>query len=690
MLQLTNIYIKYVTKEDQFELNLDLEIPNPSFIVITGESGAGKSTFAKTLAGIIPMNRGTIKLDNKDITSNLKKYVEYLEANEPLINNFTVYQTLYARCNHLYNKDEVEDKIEGICSSLKLTNLMDQKIIDLSGGEAQRVAVGCMMLSTKPILILDEATHSLDKNNSVIIVNMLKEVKNKTIIYITHKPEEVEGMQNMSFNFENGKIAHRNVVKQSDDNRIYLPSINNTRVLSIVKSNFYTGIKGHVQTLLSYLLLFFLCSCFLTIGTFVTSVVNQYSSDLTNRVFYPGSGDSHNGICGQGTKYNVEVHSSYKHPIYLDEIEDLKSKFNPVDVIENLCVFPRYEIMEDPNGNGEYDLHIAPLNEKNLFAGRLYAKEKEVVISVSETNFNLNRNYYKSLIGTKCGEYTIVGIIQAPHDTSVNLYLDYYASKADFEAYLSSNPNQENIIFDFIIYENQQSILFSILSKEDFLNCVIDNSLPDDTIASSKVEVETQYVVRFDENFQTYEEVFDCIPSEHLLVMNENTFKKFTDENAKKCTKFYFNTFKECEEFIAYLNSEGISYSMRYNKYNTQVKTLCIIVAFILIVGFYFVIGMMNRKVNRNRDLFYNKCGYDKKKLWFAKILSSTIIVFISALIYAIVYAGLSQVKYTSDNAYFALRWMTLQNGVILGGLAILIHISVEMIIGFIPRKKLR
>ncbi|MDE7106511.1 MAG: energy-coupling factor ABC transporter ATP-binding protein, partial [Anaeroplasmataceae bacterium] len=234
MLQIKNLYKKYKTKDDQFELNLDLEIPNPSFVVITGESGSGKSTFAKILAGIIPMDSGAVKLDDQDISSMLKNYVEYLEANEPLINNFTVYQTLYAKCNHLYNKDEVEDKIESICSSLKLTNLKDQKIIDLSGGEAQRVAVGCMMLSTKPILILDEATHSLDKNNSGIIVSMLKEVKNKTIIYITHKPEEVEGMQDICCHFENGKIVDRKVINQREDTSIHLPSINNTKVLSIV------------------------------------------------------------------------------------------------------------------------------------------------------------------------------------------------------------------------------------------------------------------------------------------------------------------------------------------------------------------------------------------------------------------------------------------------------------------------
>lgn len=690
MLQIANLLKKYKSQDNPFELNLELEIPNPSFVVITGESGSGKSTFAKILSGNIQMDSGKIKLDDEDITLKLETYVEFLEANEPLINNFTVYQTLYAKCNHLYDKDEVEEKIESICSSLKLTNLKNQRIIDLSGGEAQRVAVGCMMLSLKPILILDEATHSLDHNNSNIIVNILKEVKNRTIIYITHKPEEIEGMADMYLHFENGKIISKEIVNQREDHIINIPSPKNkTKMLSIVKSNFFTGIKGHIQTSLSYLLLCLLCCCFLAIGSFVTSIVNQNASESYHQVFYSGSAKPHNGICGKDIKYNVEVHSSYTHPIYSNEIENLKFKFHPIDVIENLYPAPHYEMIVDEDGNGTYSLHIAPLNKKDLLAGRLCEKEKEVVASVGETLFNVNRSYYKSLIGTKYGEYTIVGIVLSSRDSVAQTNPDYYASKADFEKYCSLNPTRKVVHFNYFIEENNHNILF-IDSKEEFLNCVIDSSLPDDTIASSKIATPRKLKIAYNENFQSYVEFLDCVPSEHLLAMNEATFKKFTDENAIDCTKFYFNTFKECETFIQYLNSEGISYSMQYYKYNTQVKILCNIAAFLLILGVYFIIALMNRKTNRNRDSFYNKCGYNKKKLLLAKIFSSTILIWISILIFSGFYIGFSQLKYSNEMAYFALRWMTLKNGFILVGIALVLHLAVEMIFESIPRKKLR
>ncbi|MCM1130784.1 MAG: ABC transporter ATP-binding protein [Roseburia sp.] len=681
-----NLYKKYETKEEHFELNMDLEIPNPSFVVITGESGSGKSTFAKILAGIILMDSGSIKIDNKDISSNVKKYVEYLEANEPLINNFTIYQTLYAKCYHLYNETEVEEKIENICSSLKLTNLKNQKIIDLSGGEAQRVAVGCMMLSTKPILILDEATHSLDEKNSNIIVNMLKEVKNKIVIYITHKSEEVEGVQDISFRFENGKIVDRKVVRNNEDIIMNSPFKTKTRVFPLVKFNFLTGIKGHIQTAVSYLLLFFLCSCFLAIGTFVTSINNESLSGIYSGVYYEGSDDNHCGVCGEGTKYNVEVHSSFSHPIYSKDIVELKEKFGAVDAIEN--IFLRYyEMIEDVNENEEYKLQIAPLSEKDILAGRIYKKEKEVVISIGETQYNTNQEYFKSFIGKKYGEYSIVGIIQSPHDSMDSFYLDYYASKADLEAYLSSKPVISSQFY-FYIDDGLENIL-TLNEKGDF-NCVIDNTLPDDTIATSKISSAKRLTVTYINSFQRYSNILECEPSKHLLAMNEATFKKYTDENAIACTRFYFNTFKECQIFINHLKNEGISYSMYYHKSNTQVKILCYLAAIILIIGIYFIIGLMNRKINRNRDFFYNKCDYNKKKLWLAKIISSTILALISILIYAFIYASIAQVKYVSVITYYALRWMTLKNWFILASIALILHICIESLLQFIPRKKLR
>ncbi|MCM1131597.1 MAG: ABC transporter ATP-binding protein [Roseburia sp.] len=688
MLQIENLYKKYENSDDIFELRIDLEVQNSSFVVITGESGSGKSTFAKILSGIISMDQGAIKFDNEDITRNLKSYVEYLEADEPLIGNFTVYQTLYAKCYHLYPLDEVEQKIDAICSSLKLTNLKTQKIVDLSGGEAQRVAVGCTLLSAKPIIVLDEATHSLDKNNSEIIISLLKETKNKTIIYITHKLEETNAIGDVYLHMQKGSIVNQNVVNVKEDVQANVSTVNHTKTLTLLKFNFLVGFKEHLLTILSYLLLFFLCSCFLAIGSFVTSANNEAITGLYNRVYYDGSDQNHDGICGDSTKYNVEVHSSFSHPIYSNEIEELKKIFKPVGAIENISV-NSYEMLPDKDLNGTYSLKIAPLNSNDILSGRLYQSEKEIVIMVGETKYVTEQKYFDSLIGQYYGEYKVVGIIKSPHDTMDWFSTNYYASPKDFETYLSTHPIQNKYFF-FSISEGKNTI-FSTEDKADFMNCFIDNSLPDDVIATKVAPISKELEIYYKESFKQYTLTLKCIPStEHQLSMNEKTFQKFTDEKAIDCTRFYFNTFKECQKFISYLNSEGIAYSMFYFQYNYKIQIICNIVAILLILVFYFIIGILNWKINYIRDLFYSKCGYQKKKLVISKVITSSVMVCISILLYALVYYGLSQLKCVSVVTYYALRWITLETGLILAAVALVLHIPIDVILVSLPRKKLR
>ncbi|MCM1130787.1 MAG: ABC transporter ATP-binding protein [Roseburia sp.] len=688
MLEILDLYKKYKTKESQFELNIDLKIPSQSFVVITGESGAGKSTFAKILAGLISMNHGIIKLNGEDITSNLKSYVEYLEANEPLIDNFTVYQTLYAKCFHLYDENEVKEKIESICSSLKLTNLKDQKIIDLSGGESQRVAVGCMLLSSKPILVLDEATHSLDENNAAIIINILKEIKNKMVIYITHKVDEVEGIGDIYCHFDKGRITETKKMNQIYDQFVEVPSYNKTKVFSIVKNSFFTGIRGHLQTSISYLILFFLCSCFFAIGTFCTSINNEEVL-CSPKTEYAGSEDSRHdsyGVCKDATRYYVEVHSSYNRKIYQDEIEELKIRFKPVGAIEN-HYSPSYQMLTDENGL--YNLHLGAFQKKDVLVGRLYRNKKEAVLAINETKFYTEQNYFKSFIGKRYGEYTIVGIVQTPHDNSIRNV--FYASKEDFESFKASIDNSQIDSFLFYAYDvNVKKEVFSF-ERDDFLNCVIDNSLSNDTIATSKITDSNSFQIVYNyPQFYSCAENLNCIPSEHILSMNQSTYDKFADETMIPCTYFYFNTFEECENFIKHLKSENISFTFTYYQYNQTIQLLSYIGAFILIIVVYVIVGIINRRLNRNRDLFYSKCNYNKKKLWFAKIMSSTILALISLGIYAVIYALLSQVKYTSVIMYYGLRWMTVANWFILLGLALILHIGIEMILQSIPRKRLR
>ncbi|OAB40797.1 ABC transporter ATP-binding protein [Paenibacillus glacialis] len=170
--------------------NLNLVIETGDFVIFSGPSGCGKTTLLNMIGAIETIDEGSILVDNVDI-KNKKNHLHYFRTkvgflfqNFALVDNKTVKENL-----ELIRKDS--KTALSISKALQIVGLEDKlnkKVYTLSGGEQQRVALARLMLKKCDIILADEPTGSLDKNNAEVVLNILKKFnqEGKTIILVTH------------------------------------------------------------------------------------------------------------------------------------------------------------------------------------------------------------------------------------------------------------------------------------------------------------------------------------------------------------------------------------------------------------------------------------------------------------------------------------------------------------------------
>lgn len=170
--------------------DFDLEIKKGEFVIIKGSSGCGKTTLLNMIGAIEPYDSGQIIVDGMDIGKKqnhlhyFRTVVGFLFQNFALIEKKTVFQNL----NMVKRKNVSKQDIMVNLEKLGISSLINQKIYTLSGGEQQRVALVRLMLQDVPLILADEPTGSLDRENGVQVLNILQQFSEngKTIILVTH------------------------------------------------------------------------------------------------------------------------------------------------------------------------------------------------------------------------------------------------------------------------------------------------------------------------------------------------------------------------------------------------------------------------------------------------------------------------------------------------------------------------
>ena len=211
-LELRNIRFSYKKRKTLFN-NLNLEINRGDIIGIRGSSGSGKTTLVNIILGIVEYHEGKIIINNKfrPEETNFEKLISYTPQDLFLINGSIEENIALGVEKNAINKKKVRDAI--IKSGLKdfvdklpekSRTKINSNILNISGGQAQRIAIARNFYYEKKINIFDEFTSALDEENEDNILKHLKSSKN-TIIIISHKKSSLKYCDKV-YNMVDGKL----------------------------------------------------------------------------------------------------------------------------------------------------------------------------------------------------------------------------------------------------------------------------------------------------------------------------------------------------------------------------------------------------------------------------------------------------------------------------------------------------
>lgn len=205
--------------------NFSLTIRSGERVGLVGHSGSGKSTLVRLLLRFADLNQGEILIDWQNIAKvtqdDLRRQIAYVPQEPVLFHRSLADNIHYGRAAASLSEireaarlAHAADFIEKLPSGYQ--TLVGERGIKLSGGEKQRVAIARAMLSRAPILVLDEATSSLDSKSEKLITDGLKRLmQNRTTLVIAHRLSTIRNLDRILL-FSNGRIvesgSHRELI----------------------------------------------------------------------------------------------------------------------------------------------------------------------------------------------------------------------------------------------------------------------------------------------------------------------------------------------------------------------------------------------------------------------------------------------------------------------------------------------
>ena len=177
--------------------NINLSIDDGQIVILKGVSGSGKSTLLSLIGGLSKPSEGEILIHEQniaklpDIMSSAFRHKEigFIFQSFNLLEGLSVYQNILAPLALTsLSQEAMHESINRAMSLANIEHKKDQKVSSLSGGERQRCAIARAVVMNPEIILADEPTANLDKENSLMFIEILKKFKalHKTVIIATH------------------------------------------------------------------------------------------------------------------------------------------------------------------------------------------------------------------------------------------------------------------------------------------------------------------------------------------------------------------------------------------------------------------------------------------------------------------------------------------------------------------------
>ena len=198
-----------------------------SFVVITGESGAGKTTLIKILTGLEDFDEGDITFDDVPLfgMSDEERHeiysrnISFVFQDYNLVESFTAKENIkLALIRTGLNQKEADKKAIEVLKEVGLEKQINYRTSKLSGGERQRVAIARSLALETKIIIFDEPTGNLDQDTSTDIINLIEKIrKDRLIIYVTHEYQQVQDYVTRHIILKDGSVLSDTIIKEVDN-----------------------------------------------------------------------------------------------------------------------------------------------------------------------------------------------------------------------------------------------------------------------------------------------------------------------------------------------------------------------------------------------------------------------------------------------------------------------------------------
>lgn len=214
MIQITNLYKKVDNKV--ILKDLDFKISKGDFVSITGPSGSGKTTLLNIILLIADKTSGEYLFNGNNMESfykspkkirEFRSHIGIMSAYSELLGNFNVKENIIFPAV-IRNINYDENHYLKLIKTLKISEIENENISFLSSGEKQRVLLARALIMNPLILIADEPTSNLDKENALKMIDIISNLneENKTTIIIATHDDKIYNKTDFVFKIEDGKI----------------------------------------------------------------------------------------------------------------------------------------------------------------------------------------------------------------------------------------------------------------------------------------------------------------------------------------------------------------------------------------------------------------------------------------------------------------------------------------------------
>ncbi|MGL4913865.1 MAG: ABC transporter ATP-binding protein [Romboutsia sp.] len=215
--------------------NISFEVEKGEFVGIMGPSGSGKTTLLNCISTIDKVTTGSIKIEDKDITTLSRKNIEkfrrehlgFIFQEFNLLDTLTVYENISLALSVIGVKGkEIDIKVNAVANKLGICEILSKFPYEISGGQKQRVASARAIITNPSLILADEPTGSLDSKSARVLLESLvnlNESLNSTIMMVTHDAFTASYCKRILF-IKDGKIFNE-LIRGNDSRKEFFQRI---------------------------------------------------------------------------------------------------------------------------------------------------------------------------------------------------------------------------------------------------------------------------------------------------------------------------------------------------------------------------------------------------------------------------------------------------------------------------------